>query len=79
MKEARKRLRVDPFIKKLGGRIRTIRKQKEMTLEQLAAQCDLEYVQLSRIERGLINTSVSHIYVIAEGLGVTCKHIFDFK
>lgn len=77
--KARKHLKVDPFIKKLGDRIREIRLQKKMTLMQLAAECDLEYVQLSRIERGLVNTSVSHIYVIAQGLGITCKKIFDFK
>jgi transcriptional regulator with XRE-family HTH domain len=78
-KRARKHLRVEPFIKKLGNRIRSLRKLNELTLEQLAANCDIEYVQLSRIERGLINTSVSHVYVIAKELGVSCSELFDFK
>lgn len=78
-KKPRKHLRVDPFIKALGERIRSIRTQKNITLEHLATECDIEYVQLSRIERGLINTSVSHIYVIAKALGVSCKYIYDFK
>lgn len=78
-KKPRKHLRVDPFIKALGERIRSVRIQKKMSIEQLAAECDIEYVQLSRIERGLINTSVSHIYVISRALGVSCKYIYDFK
>ena len=42
-KTPRKHLRIDPFIKSLGARIRNIREQKKMSIEQLAIECNLEY------------------------------------
>jgi transcriptional regulator with XRE-family HTH domain len=36
------------------------------------------YSQIGRIERGEINTSVSHISLIAKALKVNIKELFDF-
>ena len=44
---------------------------------QLSKKARIRYVQLSRIERGLINTSVSHIYVLAQALDVEIKEIIS--
>ncbi|MBO9703672.1 MAG: helix-turn-helix transcriptional regulator [Sporocytophaga sp.] len=49
-----------------------------MTLETLAALSEIEYSQVSRIERGVINTSLSNVFVLAEALEVTYKDLFDF-
>lgn len=77
MKKA-KHLRVDPFIKKTGKRIRALRMSKGMTMNELAAACNIEYAQVSNIERGVTNTSISHIYVIARELDTTVSRLFDF-
>jgi transcriptional regulator with XRE-family HTH domain len=66
-------------IKAFGQHLRAVRKLKGMTLEELAGRSDLEYSQVSRIERGLINTSLSQILVIAEALEIHPRELLDFE
>jgi transcriptional regulator with XRE-family HTH domain len=47
--------------------------------EQLAYSSDLELNQISRIERGIINTSTSQVFQIAAALGLPPKELFDFE
>ncbi|MCF8245607.1 MAG: helix-turn-helix domain-containing protein [Saprospiraceae bacterium] len=44
----------------------------------MAYTADLEFSQISRIERGVINTSISQVFLIAAALGVHPKLLFDF-
>lgn len=74
-----KYLRHSEGIKKFGALIREIRMSKGISMEQLALEAGLEYSQLSRIERGVINTSVSHVFVLAEALKVEPQDLFKFK
>jgi transcriptional regulator with XRE-family HTH domain len=60
----------------LGHKIRTLRVQKNMTMEELALESGMDYSQLSRIERGKINTSVYQIYTLARVLEVPANSIF---
>ena len=39
----------------------------------------MEISQIGRIERGLINTSISSVFIIAEALNISPKHLFDFE
>ena len=48
-------------------------------IEQLAFQADVELSQISRIERGIINTSLSQIFQIARALDIHPKELFDFE
>jgi transcriptional regulator with XRE-family HTH domain len=57
-------LRNTQFIKKVGERIRKIRIREGITQDQLAFECGIRVSQIGRIERGLINTSITNIYVI---------------
>jgi transcriptional regulator with XRE-family HTH domain len=66
------------FIRKLGNRIREVRLEKGVSMKNLAYSCNIEYSQISRIERGLINTSVNNIYLISEVLEVDPKDLLDF-
>jgi transcriptional regulator with XRE-family HTH domain len=54
----------------IGNRIREYRNERKLTIEDLALAAEMEYTQLSRIERGKINTGIFHIYKIAGSLGV---------
>ena len=65
-------------IEAFGKRLREIRKREGFTQEKLAYTADLELSQISRIERGIINTSISQVFMIAEALGVPVKELFDF-
>ncbi len=66
------------FIKKFGNRVREIRKAKKISQEELAWDCGFELSQIGRIERGTINTSISHVAKIAEVLNVTPSELFKF-
>jgi len=57
-------------IEKLGSNIRKIRMSKGMTMVQLAGECEVEYTTISKIERGLVNTTISMISIIAKALNV---------
>lgn len=71
--------RVDDGIKAFGKRLREIRTLKKMTMQELADLSDIEYSQISRIERGVINTSLSIILTIAKALEIDPKELFDSK
>lgn len=59
----------------VGNRIRNIRQKKGLTMEQLSYEVGIEYTQLSRIERGIINTSVFQLFMISRALKVDFEEI----
>ena len=71
--------RDDEFLKQLGLRLRELRKLKNLSQEELAWKTGFELSQIGRIERGEINTSVSHIAKLAEVLEVLAKDLLDFQ
>lgn len=70
--------RNDKAIKAFGKRVKEIRKSKDVSQEELAYRCDLELSQIGRIERGVINTSISNVFLIAKALKIEPKDLFDF-
>lgn len=54
----------------LGPDIRTVRKQKDLTLTQLASMTELSISFLSQVERNLLTPSVSALKRIADVLGI---------
>lgn len=67
------------FIKAFGIRLRELRIRQGLSQEKLAHSIDLETSQISRIERGVINTSLSQVFQIARGLNIHPKELFDFE
>ena len=65
-------------ISTFGNNLREIRKRKGYSQEELANRADVELSQISRIERGVINTSLSQIFQISKALNVHPKELFDF-
>ena len=63
----------------LGFRIRSIRLSKGLTMEELAAMSGMEYIQISRIELGKINTTVFQIYRLANSLNISVAQIFAIE
>jgi len=62
----------------LGRNLKKLRKKCLLSQKQLANNCDIEISQISRIERGVINTSVNNIFKIAKALNIEVKELFDF-
>jgi len=63
---------------KFGRHLQKIRKSKGISQEELANRCDFPMSQISRIERGTINTSISHVSAIAKSLGINPDELFKF-
>jgi transcriptional regulator with XRE-family HTH domain len=61
----------------VGSRIRRIRQSKGFTIKKLALETGVEYTQLSRIERGQINTSVFQLFLISRALNINFSEIIN--
>lgn len=60
----------------LGKRVRTLRKAKKMTQEQLATVADSGAKYISELERGEANVTIALVSKLAEGLGVATSELF---
>lgn len=69
----------EDFIKAFGKHLRKLRKQKKLTQEELAIDCNISISQVSRIERGEINTTLSTLLVLATALEIEPKDLFNFS
>lgn len=65
------------FLIKFGQNLRRLRKERGFTQEELANELDIEISQISRIERGVINTSVSLVKSITDCLQIQANELFD--
>jgi putative transcriptional regulator len=63
------------LLKKLGERIRDIRKDKGITQVQLAHSIGKDQQSIQRLEAGNINPSYYYLYEIAEGLKVSLEDL----
>ena len=67
------------FLKKLGKRVRYLRKEGGHSQESFAYAADLSLSQIGRIERGEINPTICTLKVLADTLKIDLKSLTDFK
>jgi transcriptional regulator with XRE-family HTH domain len=67
----------DDIAKKIGDKIRTIRKQKNLTLKELAGDSGISTSMLSKIETAQTLPPVSTYANIASGLGMSFGELFQ--
>lgn len=72
-----KHYRDQEFIEKIGKKIVEIRKEKNISQEDLIERSGLTLSQIGRVERAEINTSISMIALIANCLGVHPSEVMD--
>jgi transcriptional regulator with XRE-family HTH domain len=63
--------------KKLGERIRELRKSAGITQEELGGKADLNYKFIGELERGRVNVSLDSIERITNALGVKIGDLFS--
>lgn len=63
--------------KKLGERIRELRKSAGITQEELGEKASLNYKFIGELERGRVNVSLDSIVKIASALGVQPDSFFS--
>ncbi len=67
------------FLIVFGKNLKTIRESRNITQAQLAIDCDFDVSVISRIERGVVNTSLSNLKLISTALAIDLKELFDFE
>lgn len=67
------------IIIKIGKRIKELRLKHNISQEQLAFETGLPRVQIGRIERGEINTTIGTLVIICRELYIQPKDLFDFE
>ena len=60
----------------LGNRIRYLRKKRNMSIEDLALECEINRNYLGDLERGKRNPTLLVIHKIANGLGISLEELF---
>jgi transcriptional regulator with XRE-family HTH domain len=61
---------------KLGNKIRLLRNQRGLTLEQLALRCDMAPNFLGNVERGMRCPTVHTIQRVCNGLNISLAELF---
>ena len=70
-KKGEKHYRDDGKLKLIGENIRKYRLAKGLTQNDLAFSCgDKDWSQISRMERGLVNFTISYLFLVADVLEI---------
>ena len=69
-------MRIDPYLKEIGQKIKTVRKAKKITIRGLGELCQLDYSTLCRIEGGQYASKITTLKNVADKLGVDVKDFF---
>ena len=62
-------------ISNISSRIRELRKERRLTVQELAYRCDMERSNLSRIEAGRTNLTVKTMCIICNALSVSLRDV----
>jgi transcriptional regulator with XRE-family HTH domain len=65
------------FLKELGIHIRQLREQNSLSQQELANFCSVPKVQIGRIERAEVNTTIKTLVKIANALDVEPKDLLN--
>jgi transcriptional regulator with XRE-family HTH domain len=68
----------DNTTKRVAKRLRTLRRERDMTQVDVAEKAKMSSVYYSKIERGVVKPSVEMYERIAKALKVTSSDIFPF-
>jgi transcriptional regulator with XRE-family HTH domain len=65
------------MIKIVGANIRKYRKLKHLTIKELAYMCDITPSMISDYERGIVDTNITTLCLIAKKLEVSPSILFE--
>jgi transcriptional regulator with XRE-family HTH domain len=72
-------MKISQLQQKIGQRIRELRESKGISQQNLAAVCNFEKANLSRIEAGRTNPTVSTLYKISQALEITISELVNVE
>ena len=77
MAKAEKQRRNEEAIATLAHNIRKHRTERKLTITELANQVGVDYSQIGRMERGVVNPTVSIIFDIAKVLQIPASKLLE--
>jgi transcriptional regulator with XRE-family HTH domain len=63
----------------VGKRIQKIRKEKKISQQDLAAKCNFEKSNMSRLEAGRSNATLSTLEIVSKALEINIIELFKFN
>jgi len=63
---------------KFGIHLKNLREDRNLSLRELAAKCELDSSKISKMENGKTNLQLSSIFELAKGLDLKPKDLLDF-
>lgn len=64
---------------KVGKYIQELRELRGMTQQELAAKCNFEKSNMSRLEAGRVNPTLSTLEKVAKALDISLAELFTFN
>lgn len=62
-------------MKQIGIEIRKARKSRNVSIEALANECEVDSSQIGRMERGEVNFTISNLNKVAKALNIDPKEL----
>jgi transcriptional regulator with XRE-family HTH domain len=63
----------------IGNRIKLLRESKGVSQQDLAAMCNFEKGNMSRLEAGRTNPTITTLYKISQALDVKITDLLEFE
>ena len=73
------KLRDKKLLLSFGDHIRNLRKENGWTIELLAIEADVEISQIYRIEKGIVNPTLSTLNSLAKSFNISLSDLVNFK
>lgn len=70
---------MDAFLSAFGAQIRSLRRARALSQEELAHRAGIHVTYLSGIERGVRNPALKSIRAIASALEIRIAELFEFQ
>ena len=70
--------RNEKLLKKFGSRLKEVREKKNMSQEALANEANISISQISRIELGKVNATISTLDALASALKISLRELLNF-
>ena len=67
------------FLEQFGKQVEKLRKKKNLSYRKLAQNCNIDYSDISKIEKGKANITMLTLLELAKGLEVHPKKLLDFE
>lgn len=70
--------RDEKWLKAFGEHFRSIRLRLKLTQKNLAFEAEVEISQVSRLENGKINPTVTSLFTYAKAMKISASEFFEF-